>query len=83
MNGPSSPKHGADNGASMMSLLTELQKKESLVEERHSHDSVRLSNLETMMEDQGRVLLAAVESLEVIQKELQMISLSSRMARSD
>lgn len=45
------------------------------LEEHNEHLSVRLSNLEEMMAEQGRVLATAVKSLTAIHSELQMVSL--------
>eukprot|EP01043_Picozoa_sp_COSAG02_P055842 COSAG02_NODE_6538_length_3509_cov_31.003603_2_plen_146_part_00 len=47
-------------------------------EEHRAFDSVRLSNLEEMMMEQGRVLATAVNSLAEIRSELQMISLVNK-----
>jgi hypothetical protein len=48
------------------------------LEEHRTYESVRLSNLEEMMMEQGRVLATAVNSLAEIRSELQMISLVNK-----
>ena len=58
-----------------MKAVAQLRETETRVEELATHDNVRLSHLENMMEEQGRALASAVNSLAQIRTELQMSTL--------
>ena len=70
---PASPRQS--DISAVMNAVAQLRETETRVEELATHDSVRLSHLENMMEEQGRALASAVNSLAQIRTELQMSTL--------